>query len=207
MNVRYSMLPKSNPANDYYVFCDEQIDYEARLIGKVLNQDGSMYVEVWVSDEVISQTRHRNMFFEVNEKHYLTGCRIVMSSRFAQLIEEAPFLHAIIWHEIGHFHTLPYMLNDSKVEVPEIRKNAVLAGKVMPEEQVADLFAAYANGKEDMIKALRWLREDRKKLMPFDPSTELASKEFNNRIRLLKEIDEDKMLEKYYEVFEANRIR
>lgn len=207
MNIRYSMMPKSNPADDYYVFCNENIDDDARIIGKLFNKDGNIYVEVWESDELINMTRHRMMFFEIDDKHYLTQCRIVMNSRFASLIETEPFLYATVWHEIGHFHTIPYMLDDSKKEVPELRRDAIMAGEVMPEEQVADLFAAYSVGKEDTIKALRWLREDRKKSMPFDINTELATKEFNNRIRYLKNVDEDKLLEKFYEVFEANRIR
>ncbi len=208
MNIRYNMLPKANPEEDYYEKLNERIDEETRLIGEFRNKyDENMLVKVIVSDAIISRTRHRSMFFEVNERRYLDGCRIIMSSEYERQMECNPFLFSFLWHEIGHFHTLPFMLDVSKSDVPNQRFSYAVEGKVMPEEKVADLFAAYMHGKEDLIKAMRFCREERKKTLPNDPTTEVAAKEYTNRIRFIKEIDDDMFLVKFHQEFESNRIK
>ena len=206
MKIRYSMLPKSDPREDYYVFYDKIINDEQKLIGVVFNEDKSIKIEVVESDALIRQTHHRSMYFCVDEKKYLTESYIVLSSYMSKKLEENPFLMAMIWHEIGHFHTLPFMLGGS--EMPrEKRRGYVFSDRVMPEELVADLFSMYAVGKEDTLKALRWLRNDRKKMMPDDPNTMWAVREFNNRIHALEKIDEDKAYDEFLKLFEEHRYK
>lgn len=208
MNIRYSMLPKANPLDDYYEELNETIDDETRLIGKVLNKtDDNMLIKVVVSDSIIRQSCHRAMFFEVNERQYLNGCRIIMSSDHEKNIRNNPFLFSFIWHEVGHFHTIPYILDVSKLSVPDQRFLYAIEGNVMPDEKVADLFAAYMMGKDNLIKAMKLCREERKKTLPNNPTTELAAKEYTNRIRFIKEIEDEKVLDKFYEEFEANKIK
>lgn len=47
---------------------------------------------------------------------------------------------------------------------------------------LADLFAVYARGKDEFIKALKWGRAGVKNLPP-SFNTDLAIREYNNRIR------------------------
>lgn len=47
MKIRYNMMPKSNPEEDYYILCDEAVDEEARIIGKLLNKDGNILAWNW----------------------------------------------------------------------------------------------------------------------------------------------------------------
>lgn len=98
-------------------------------------------------------------------------------------------------------------MNDKIQDTIRERRNRYAEeGNVVPEELVADIFAAYAVGKESMISALKLLRESRKKERPYDETTPLAVKEFNNRIRALKNISDENLLRIFYEVFEEYRI-
>ena len=207
MKFKYSQLPRANPEKDLYFACNEQVDEYSYIVGRIGNLDHSFCIEIWVSDYLMSQSKFRTMLFDVADKNYLFDSRIVMTSEFANKINENEFLHALIWHEVGHFHTVPYLHDDVYSRDSEARKKAVLQGEVLPEEQLADLFSAYICGKEITIKALKHQREERRCLYPNDGYTELAIKEFNNRIHFLKSIEDSKMLEKYYEVFENNRVR
>lgn len=213
MNIRYKMLPRSNPKDDYYTERNEIIDSNNRIIGSIQNKDGSFSIDIWESDELIERTRHRFMFFECNEREYLTGCRIVMSSFFVRQLQEKPFLFSLVWHEVGHFHTLPYVLDDT-IDIPTQRMASIENGTVMVDEQIADMFAMFAGGKDNLVQALRWAREGRKQGIGLHPgliveehNILMGSREYNNRIRLIKETNEDTAYEFFLELFEKNRLR
>ena len=205
MNIRYSMRPRCNPEN-YYLLLKEPIfdENNEAIVGNFYNADGSINVELYLSDYLISQSQHRFMYLECVHKYYLTQSYIVISQAFYDELKVNDYLFALVWHEIGHFHSVPFILDENKGAIPEQRKNAVLNGEVMIEEKIADLFAVYSCGKDNMIRALKWAREGRKKANYIN--TEYAIREYNNRIRFIKEINESVALELFNKLIDENRI-
>jgi hypothetical protein len=203
------MLPKSKPEEDFFLSCHERerINDDMERFGWVLNKDESMGIEVLVSDRLALQNHHRLLYFNPVYDNYLCGSGIVMTSEFRRQIEENPYLFSLVWHEVGHFHTVPYMLDDV-TNVNDQRIDCLINGEVMPIELVADLFAAWATSKEDVIAALRWSRASRKKQMrPGDIATVMAIDEYTKRIRFLRGVESGKELETFYKIFEEDKVR
>ena len=114
MNIRYKMRPRCNPQNDYLEINSDlkYNQYGEAVVGNVFNTDGTIKIEIYLSDYLINKTNHRFMYFLC----------------------------------------------------------------------LADLFAVYARGKDEFIRALKWGRAGVKNLPP-SFNTNLAIREYNNRIR------------------------
>lgn len=208
MKIRYSMRPKCNPIDDYMVF-EEPIynQYGEAVVANVFNKDGSIKVEVFLSDYLIQNSNHRFMYFSADEKHYLTESYVVISSWFYEQLCQNEFLWSLVWHEIGHFHSIPYTLDTTEKDVPEQRYEAIKKGEVMLDEQIADLFAVWAAGKENMIKALKWSRRSFNDTFIWDEERkQLGLLEYYNRIQLVKQTDEETVLEKFTQLVNENRL-
>lgn len=209
MKIRYSMLPRCNPEDDYMVMV-EQLVYNQNgeaVVANVYNKDGSIKVEVFLSDYLIKNSNHRFMYFSVDEKHYLTESYIVISSWFYEQLCQNEYLWSLVWHEIGHFHSLPYTLDTAEKQVSEQRSDAIKRGEVMLDEQIADLFAVWAVGKENMLKGLKWARKGLNDTFIYDEERkDLGLREYYNRIQLVKQLDEETALEKLTQLVHDNRL-
>lgn len=208
MDLRFKMLPKCNPQEDYLELNQLECNSNGEgIVGTFYNKDNSIKINIFLSDYALDQTRHKNIYFSIDEKNYLTKSVIVINNDFYKKLMEDNSLWSLIWHEMGHFHTLPYILGDtSTLSYLELRKTTTMSGDVMPEEKLGDLFAAFMNGKDKTINAIKWLRDTRKKEVE-NPAIDYAIKEYNNRIHFLKELDENTAMDLYNKILEENKLR
>ena len=73
MNIRYKMRPRCNPQNDYLEINSDlkYNQYGEAVVGNVFNTDGTIKVEIYLSDYLINKTNHRFMYFCVQQIYLL----------------------------------------------------------------------------------------------------------------------------------------
>lgn len=212
MKKKAYALPKCDPVKDRIEFCNLNGIYgifDDTTIAKVVNDDNSINIDIYLSDRLMNESKFRYMFFALDENNYLMDSYICINRFFYEELKEKKYLWSLVWHEIGHFHSLPYLIDESTNSYSEQRRTDLEAGTVKLDEQLADLFAVFKCGKEDFIKALQWSRDGRKEYAERvgDNNIKFAVKEFNNRLRLIRKTDESQAYNLYLELLEKNRIR
>ena len=111
-------------------------------------------------------------------------CDVFFDGLYLRYFRDKSYLFApLMMHELGHFING----DTSNTETPLLaRTDFVSLGMVDPREVKADKFAAENIGVEIMIKALKYIKG--KRASSNRKGNELATKELENRIRILREL-------------------
>ncbi len=144
-------------------------------------------VDIVLSDEYMKRAKQPRTFLNLDDNV------IMISSDYLIKLRENSYLITCMFHELGHYASLESFPASKKYS--QKRKDYVLKGRVTPEEQVADLFAALYTSLEETIQGLRFIIRERNKAQD-DENKELALKELIERRELLKQTNKDNILEK-----------
>lgn len=168
--------------------------HQGELVGSIQNNSVNplIYIPIFVNDNYMAKCRQNNMFFTYDGDG--KAC-IVMASRFLSNIKENPALLALIWHEVGHYHTFQYFEAKDYDRVRKERYEYLDKNEIMPEEKAADLFAAMYSFSEPVIQGINFLISERRKLN--DPNMYLAIRELSYRKKYIKRFEgDDEQIEK-----------
>lgn len=197
MKVTESQIPKCNM--DTYamgMLNHENVGKETYFIARVFNtEDEDINIGIEVDTKYIKKVNGRHMLLYIDD-NYKNGSEVVLEYDFYRELRNNEFLVALLWHEIGHFHTLPLLNNyiDDRQSIMNKRREAIESGVIPIEEMCADLFSVCYVGKETVIKALNWCISKRRK-MEDDTYRFLAIRELNSRKRYIKSVDEENIME------------
>lgn len=144
--------------------------------------------------------------FEKKNYHIMSGsakqkgtnnhfCLVTMDEVYLDFFTRMPeIIEPILMHELGHFlndDTDPNKRKKTSQQIYQERIMLNLLGQVPREELNADRFAAKEVGIDKVIKALRLLKKEREK--DAEQGTELAIKEFENRIKALEQMKKENL--------------
>ena len=144
--------------------------------------------------------------FEKRNYHIMSGsakqkgtnhhfCLVTMDEVYLDFFTRMPeIIGPVLMHELGHFLNGdwdPTKREKSSQQIYQERIMLNMLGKVPKEELNADCFAAKEVGVDKVIKALRLLKKEREK--GAEQGSELAIKEFENRIKALEEMQKDNL--------------
>ena len=154
-------------------------------VGEVRNYttDGKGYraVKILLNDQIIKKIKMRFLATSWDA----SGPQVWVSSLFLSIPQN--LREAGIWHEIGHIHYEHLLRNDfsNQEHLRTARILAIKEGCVMPEEAVADRFAAAQVGKKAVIDFLMYLLATRPTGGKFGWN-EMGGRELETRIATLQ---------------------
>lgn len=191
--IDYSV--KADISRYYYdIDLDAPKDLVEGVVGFVSNYSNpDILIRIVLDDEYTTQRFHQgNAVFQARSG-YPHECRIYLSRQFYDSLNTKPYLFSIIWHEIGHFHTLQHFY-----DVPQNRYYK--SSKVDPKELAADYFSLLYEEKNDVLEAFRYLIRERNKKN--DGNMQAAINELRNRREALRNIDVSDIIKQIEALYE-----
>lgn len=161
------------------------------FVGYIGNSSNpNVKIEIEVDNQYMYENRQVSCCFYRNLNKYNESV-IVMTSEFYSEFRSNSILMPVVWHEIGHFHTIRYFLDRMQDgSATKERKKSINNNELSPEEQVADLFAVYYTSKDDVIEFLNYMiKRRRNKIDEPVEIKDLAIAELCRRKRLIREFD------------------
>ena len=104
-------------------------------IGNTSNTD--IFIEIEIDNIWMFENNQVSCCFWGNPDNFYKS-RILMTARYFDEFRKNEFLKFVVWHEIGHFHTLHYfktVLNENG-SAQKARNEYFERGEIMPEEKV-----------------------------------------------------------------------
>lgn len=183
---------------EYYMYFLNNIPQNPTgTVGYVKNWSNlSINVTIEVNDKFVEGEKSTTAVFYTDTENYISNSGIIITNEVFNMLSMGPdFYKAIIWHEIGHFHTFnkyydKYGKNVSRTAIMAERKKRIMEGVVQDDEIEADLFAVKYCGKDDVVKMLNWMISKRKK-QTWDENMDFAVKEFLNRKRIIRHLENE----------------
>ena len=180
----------------FYHYRDVPQNCNSGYVGIINNRtNNKIKIEIEIDNGYMYENKHSSCCFHMNIDNYLES-EIIMTSSFYEEFKKAPELLPVIWHEIGHFHTLQYFPEAIKAGfgiVKNYRKGFISDKEIDPSEKVADLFATYYTSKEQMIKFFNYMiRRRRNNVEETEANKSIAVSELCRRKRFINELDGSK---------------
>ena len=158
------------------------------LIGKAMYEDEyeKLMIEIVWDNEFVINERSTLVVTTTKNENYTPV--IYVSDRYVSLLSQKEYASTGLWHELGHIHCGHCDLDMEPKEQRRGRYEALLSGGVYYQEIEADSFATRAVGKNRMIQFLQFCKANRTISKATDRNYQLAVKEFDKRISLVKKI-------------------
>lgn len=191
---KINLIPNTT-INDYQLIVYEDVPKNCTtgFVGCVENASNKdLFIEIEIDNKYMFESKNLKCCFWANPDNYLHS-EIIMTSSFFEEFRNKDFLKFVVWHEIGHFHTLHYFdtVFDTNGSAQKTRTEYLEKGEIMPEEKVADLFALYYTSKEYAVNFLKYMIKKRREntAEPVEINTK-AVRELCLRKRFLSEFDD-----------------
>lgn len=180
----------------FYHYKDVPQNCTSGFIGIIYNRTNKkIKIEIEIDNEYMYENNNSSCCFYLNVDNYLES-EIVMTSSFYEEFRKNSELLPVIWHEIGHFHTLQYFPNaiESGFGINKsYRKEFINNNEIAPDEKAADLFATYYTSKEQMINFFNYMiRRRRSNVKESEANKSIAVSELCRRKRFINELDDSK---------------
>lgn len=179
-----------DPSKYHFHLFNDLPDDPTRYIGIVGHADNpKVRVRICVDDEYVIKHKSSLCVFYQDFDDYLSKSEVVITKQMRDgiLVNQDSFI-AALWHEIGHFHTLPSYNSFGTKKLTEdvfmARRIAFKAGVIQPEEKAADEFAVLHCGVDAVVAMLNMGIRRRKVIN--DPYAEDAIEEFLRRKRHIR---------------------
>ena len=193
--MNQSQLIPNASINGYYQYWLKDIpkNCDRGIVGYVRNTTNEdLVIGIEIDDVFMEERNHPNMCFYLDDKNFISGCLFVITSSFFQDLYNNDYLLASIWHEVGHFHTTHYFNTSfNNTSTIQQRTKYYEQGKVMEEEQAADLFSLYYTSKEQWLNDIRYFIKKRYN-QGWDQNRFMAVNEMRDRRSLIKKIESEK---------------
>lgn len=156
IEVRNLTFKVEADVSQYKLLWDNNVDTKRiNVVGEFHNYDNEqIFVPVVVSEETLRELRMSRLAFVPNYKNYVSDSYIAISDSFYREMVNHPELISLLYHEIGHFHTLQYF---KERNMACVRKRYVSEGKIVEEEMAADLFGLLYSSSDEFISALNYV--------------------------------------------------
>ena len=189
-----SLLTPNAKADDYYLRIYSDVPEHCKngfvgYIGSFSNPEIEIKIEI--DDKYMFEGRMLSCCFCLFPDDYPKSL-IVMTSKYFEEFRSNPTLEFVIWHEIGHFHTMHYFdtKRDEQGSTQKARTEYFNRREIMPEEKAADLFAVYYTSQEDAIQFFNYsIKRRRENLYEDRDINDKAVAELARRKRFIREID------------------
>lgn len=196
--MKQSNLFPNASIEDYYLYWLKGITENCSqgVVGYIGNStNDKLKIRVEIDDVFMEERNHPNLCFCFDFDDYIANCSIVMTSSFFHKLETDDCLICGLWHEVGHFHTIHYFDTDFNNKSTSLKRGKYYEqGKVMEEEQAADLFSVYYTSKESWIKHIRLLIRNRYN-MEWDEKRFMAVNEMRDRRKMIERIETEEQLQ------------
>lgn len=166
---------------------------DGTIVGEVQNLSGNFEfaIPIVIDEQTLAITHQPKLFFIYDDSDYCKGSWICLSRKFYSDLIENNNLISLIWHEVGHFHTLQYFKFKTNDEIRMERKKCVLdENDILAEEKAADLFAVMYCHSEPWIEAINYNIAERRKMM-IDSNRTGAVRELTMRKKYIKSLKDN----------------
>ena len=197
--MKQSQLLPNASIDEYFQYWLKDIPErcDKGIVGYIRNTTNEqLVISIEIDDDFMKDRNHSNICFCVDYNNYQSECTIVLTSSYFQDIYKNNFLLSAIWHEVGHFHTIHYFDTDFVNHFTKNKRQSYYEqGKVMEEEQAADLFSLYYTSKEQWLKSIRYFIRKRYNL-EWDENRFIAVNEMRDRRKIIESIESEDQLKK-----------
>lgn len=185
---------------EYYQYWLKDIpeNCDRGIVGYVRNfSNEDLVIPIELDNDFMQQRNHPHMCLCIDDDDYIAGCSIELTSSFFKEIYTNDYLRSSLWHEVGHYHTNHYFVTEIvNLSSSSKRMEYYNRGKVMEEEQAADLFALYYTSKEEWLEQIRYFIKARDALV-WDDNRSMAINEMRDRRKLIQAIESEEQIKKH----------